>query len=680
MGIFTFELFIMLLLPTLRLDGIWEAVVDSAILALLLLPLAHLLLKVSSSSAAADRATIAAHRTSRGEAQMWAVLGAFLIVIGTASVSYSLTAGSRHQAAHVVNVAGSQRMLAQRVATEVLLAVLNSKESGSSGEAGVRETFSEFENILAGLRQGDHELGLPPCISPDAEEKLGAVSLAWHELSVLTDELLGDGSGDAGEHMSPAAIAERAGVVVEEMDNAVLLLQQAYNERQSKADTLLGMAMLAALSTALLLACLLRRVMYNRVRLESDLRGEAESREALLEAMPDAIVSMGSDGRIVTFNRSAESMFGIPRERAIGAEVSQLLVPEAFRQQHDERLAQFLSTGESSALGRMREVTAMRSDGGEFPADLALSLLGDAGDRSFLACIRDISARKALEAQVTHAQKMESIGQLAAGVAHEINTPTQYVGDNTRFLEESFQELAPLLQLAEELAESVSQGTESSQLAVGLKAAIERADFEYLLDEIPRAIEQSLSGIDRVRKIVQSMKEFSHPGEEGMSFIDLHRAIQSTITVATNEWKYVAEVETDFDSELPLVPCLPGELNQVVLNIIVNAAHAIADVVGSDGDQKGTIRVTTMKDGDFVEIRISDTGSGIPEAARSKVFDPFFTTKEVGKGTGQGLAIAHRVVVNQHGGTLAFETELGKGTTFVIRLPLDVPSMAALTA
>jgi signal transduction histidine kinase len=289
--------------------------------------------------------------------------------------------------------------------------------------------------------------------------------------------------------------------------------------------------------------------------------------------------------------------------------------------------------------------------------------------------MRESGERSRLEKELESTRRLESIGQLAAGVAHEINTPAQYVGDNTRFLEESFRELAPLLKKADELAESVRQGTGSSELADELKAALEEADVEYLGEEIPRAIEQSLNGIARVRKIVQSMKEFSHPGVEGMVSVDLNRAIESTITVATNEWKYLAEVETDFDPELPAVSCLPGEINQVVLNLIVNAAHAIADVVGDCEGGKGTITISTRRDGEFVEVRIADTGSGIPETAQSKIFDPFFTTKGVGKGTGQGLSIAHGVVVKKHGGTLDFETEIGKGTTFIIRLPLQRPGV-----
>jgi signal transduction histidine kinase len=172
------------------------------------------------------------------------------------------------------------------------------------------------------------------------------------------------------------------------------------------------------------------------------------------------------------------------------------------------------------------------------------------------------------------------------------------------------------------------------------------------------------------------MKEFSHPGTKEKVLVDLNHAINSTITVARNEWKYVADIETDFDPSLPLIPCQAGEFNQVILNLIVNAAHAIANVVRDGGFEKGKIKIQTRNCLEWAEIRVQDTGSGIPEGVRTRIFDPFFTTKEIGKGTGQGLAIARSVVVDKHGGTIHFETETGKGTTFVIHLPHDGKSLA----
>jgi signal transduction histidine kinase len=278
--------------------------------------------------------------------------------------------------------------------------------------------------------------------------------------------------------------------------------------------------------------------------------------------------------------------------------------------------------------------------------------------------------RARMEIQLRHAQKMESIGQLAAGIAHEINTPTQYIGDNTRFLRDAFAELLNVMAVQDNLLAAARQGGITPQLIEQAEAAIQSADLAYLSEEIPKAIGQSLDGLERVAKIVLAMKEFSHPGTDTKVALDLNRSIESTLTVCRSEWKFVADVVTEFDPNLPPVPCLPGEINQTVLNIVVNATHAIADALGEAGGGKGTITVSTRRDGDWAEIRIRDTGSGIPETARARIFDPFFTTKGVGKGTGQGLAIAHSVVVDKHGGTIHFETELGRGTTFVIRLPI----------
>ena len=188
-----------------------------------------------------------------------------------------------------------------------------------------------------------------------------------------------------------------------------------------------------------------------------------------------------------------------------------------------------------------------------------------------------------------------------------------------------------------------------------------------------------MEGLERIAKIVRAMKEFSHPSvEKGAT--DINRAIESTITVARNEWKYVADMVTNFDPDLPPVPCLKGEFNQVILNILVNAAHAIADLSGSGSDVKGTITVSTRHDDQWVETRIADTGPGIPDEIRTKIFDHFFTTKEVGKGTGQGLSIAYNVVVNKHGGTISVDSTVGQGTCFIIRLPILDSNTIAMVA
>jgi signal transduction histidine kinase len=289
---------------------------------------------------------------------------------------------------------------------------------------------------------------------------------------------------------------------------------------------------------------------------------------------------------------------------------------------------------------------------------------------------RDITAdkkaqkdRSLMEAQLRQAQKLESVGQLAAGIAHEINTPIQYIGDNIHFIEESFTTLGGAVQDCKKLAAAVRSNTVTPEVLSAVELSIQKADVDYLGKEVPLAIEQSLQGVVQVSRIVHAMKEFSHPGTREKVAIDLNHAIEMTVLVARNEWKYAAEMVTDFAPDLPPVLCLPGEFNQVILNLIINASHAIGNVVKPPEGGKGTIRVSTRGEGDWVEIRITDTGTGIPVEIRHRIFDPFFTTKPVGKGTGQGLAIARSVIVDKHGGSLSFESEVGRGTTFIIRLP-----------
>lgn len=253
----------------------------------------------------------------------------------------------------------------------------------------------------------------------------------------------------------------------------------------------------------------------------------------------------------------------------------------------------------------------------------------------------DITERLVLEHDLVQAQKLESIGQLAAGIAHEINTPIQFVGDNIRFLSDSFTGLLAVIDRHRELLMSAKSGKCSPDLIEACEAEMQRADLDYVREEIPKAIVQTTEGVERVAKIVRAMKDFAHPGSDEKVPVNLNAAIESTVTVSRNEWKYVADLKTDLAPDLPLVPCLLSQFNQVILNMIVNAAHAIADMVKVTG-KKGLITIASRRDGDAAEIRITDTGTGIPEEIRHKIFDPFFTTKEVGKGTGQGLG--HRTV------------------------------------
>jgi two-component system NtrC family sensor kinase len=275
------------------------------------------------------------------------------------------------------------------------------------------------------------------------------------------------------------------------------------------------------------------------------------------------------------------------------------------------------------------------------------------------------------QAKLLQAQKLQAIGQLAAGIAHEVNTPAQYVTDNVTFLQRSFDRLLALLAAQDEILEAVRRGDATPQSVEVVDALRQKTKLPYLREQVPRAIQQSLEGLGQVSSIVKAMKEFSHPSGAQRQPFDIHDVIESTSLVAKNEWKYVAELRLDFDWSLPTVSLLRNEFSQVILNLIVNAAHAIADSLPPGSSEKGEIVISTRAHGGFVEVRVADTGTGIPEELRSRVFEPFFTTKEVGKGTGQGLAIAYSVIVDKHGGTIGLESEVGKGTTFVIQLPLE---------
>lgn len=394
------------------------------------------------------------------------------------------------------------------------------------------------------------------------------------------------------------------------------------------------------------------------------LQATADFLREIYKAMPGALVVVDPNGTISATNAAAGSLLGYTEEELIGQPVTLIFEPgDAPSFVEIEACHEVLRT----------EKTCVSKAGVKIPVFFSarVSHAGlNRGNRGMICIALDIRERKKLEIELRHAQKLESVGRLAAGIAHEINTPTQYIGDNVRFLKDAFTSLRNLLGDYERWLATASHALPPATLAE-ISAAAERADRSYLLEEIPKAIQQTLEGIERVSTLVSAMKEFSHPGEKEKIALDLNKAIEAAITVTRNECKYVADLETDFDPSLPMVPCLSGEFGQVILNLIVNAGHAIANVLGPENRSRGKITVRTRKCQDWAEIRIEDTGTGIPENIRSRVFEPFFTTKEVGKGTGQGLAIARSVVVDKLGGSIHFETEVGKGTTFIIRLPFD---------
>jgi PAS domain S-box-containing protein len=405
-----------------------------------------------------------------------------------------------------------------------------------------------------------------------------------------------------------------------------------------------------------------------REKAELEVRDAREFLNKIIDNVPTLIAVRNSKDRFTMANSAFAKMYGTTIENMIGK------TPVHFYNDPDELRKVVEEDKFVITQGQEKPVFEDKYTGPSgkihYLETIKRPLVSDSGEKNILIIANDLTERKALESQLRNAQKLESIGQLAAGIAHEINTPTQYVSDNTRFLSDAFDDIKLALDEYHEAIKAAEQGKLDPSLIEKVQKKIAGSDLDYLLTEVPAAISQSLEGVSRIAKIVQSMKDFAHPGSTEKTAVDLNKAIESTITVARNEWKYVAELETHFDETLPAVPCFIGEFNQVVLNIIINASHAIADVVGDGAGGKGKITISTsLADDEWVEIRIQDTGAGIPSRIQNRIFDPFFTTKEIGKGSGQGLAISHTVIVDKHGGKLTFDTG-SSGTTFIIGLPI----------
>jgi PAS domain S-box-containing protein len=409
-----------------------------------------------------------------------------------------------------------------------------------------------------------------------------------------------------------------------------------------------------------------RDISQHRKAAEALRDAERKYRNILNEAL-FGIFEAGPDGRLLLVNPAMATFLGYqnPEEmmRLLDGPLWQLAArPES----HEQLMEQVQRDGHVRGF----ELEVYRLDRSTIWISASVRARFRDGELAgFVGMFEDITERKLLRDQLLQSQKLESVGQLAAGIAHEINTPIQYIGDNVRFLQDSFRDLEGVFTpCAEVLAEASADAPQLPALERAV-AARDAVDTTFLFAEIPNAITQTLEGVSRVAALVSAMKEFSHPGTGEKVLIDLNHAIENSVTVARNEWKYVAEVRLELDRNLPSVSCLPGEFNQVVLNLIVNAAHAISDASSEGTTGKGVITIRTRELPAAVEIQIQDTGTGIPQGVQSRIFDPFFTTKEIGKGTGQGLAIARSVIVDKHQGSIVFETEAGVGTTFFIHLP-----------
>ena len=412
----------------------------------------------------------------------------------------------------------------------------------------------------------------------------------------------------------------------------------------------------------------LAREIAHRKRIADALSDSQNRMMAINESLYEGVLVFDENGHIALSNRAADRLLGGDDERLPSRDLDEVL-----RLVQDEHPVPFAAGPFRQVIGEAvglqdDDAVFVRRDGRPLAVAYAcVPLLEKDGVQGAILSFRDIGAFKQAQRDALQASKLASVGQLAAGIAQEINTPIQYIGDNLRFLSNAFQSIVGLLKRSEQLLGSLEgEGAEHARAA--LARARDQADADYLLENIPEATRQSLEGAGQVARIVLAMKEFSHPGERAKAEVDINRSVENTVAVSRNEWKQWASLETKLDEALPRVNCLAGEINQVLLNLVVNAAHAIEEA--KRGGQ-GKILITTRRfDEEHVEIAVEDNGVGMTKAVIEQIFDPFFTTKRIGKGTGQGLSICQDVVVAKHGGRISVDSTPGAGSRFSVILPI----------
>jgi PAS domain S-box-containing protein len=515
---------------------------------------------------------------------------------------------------------------------------------GSMSEVESHLATNEVDLILLDLWLPDAQGLAAVRKAHAAAPRIPLILLTGHEDELLADQALQEGAQDF--------------LVKGQIAAPVLLRAIRYATQRMKAEV----EMQTAQETA-------EAANHAKGEFLTKLQAAYAETELFLRSIPSILIGVDSQGRITRWNLTAANTFGVDDSSVRGRMIEDC----GIRWLHPEMKAEITRWLQTESFYRCDNLAYELEGKTRFLGMHVLRIEAKGKEQTgFIITGADITERMGLEEQLRQAQKLEAIGQLAAGIAHEINTPTQYVGDNIRFLKDSWGAVAEFLHFCGTVQSECATGPVSREHLQQFCELHQKCDLEYLLKEIPSAIDQSLEGVQRVAKIVKGFKEFSHPGSEEKRAININQAIETTITVAGHEWKYCAEVVTALDAALPLVPCLVGEFNQVMLNLIINSAHAISNLVEENGRGKGTITISTRRENEWARIEVADTGSGIPVEIRSRVFEPFFTTKAVGKGTGQGLALAHGVIVNRHQGQLWFESEPGQGTTFFIRLPLDI--------
>ncbi|MCB0334690.1 MAG: hypothetical protein KDD62_00250 [Bdellovibrionales bacterium] len=381
--------------------------------------------------------------------------------------------------------------------------------------------------------------------------------------------------------------------------------------------------------------------------------------EKILNTVNASILVTNSEYIVVLSNAAADKILG--NDRLLGSPLD-TIIPS-------------LNVQQNLPLGVPREVVIVNESTQEEHVSIYSCTPiydGKASPEFFVFLLYDITEQRQLEHRLMQAQRLESVGHLAAGIAHEINTPIQYVRDNTLFVKRELENITNYIMGTTQFLNACQAEQKLKEQTGALVELFDSLDISFLMDELPQALDQTYEGAESVARIVKSIKEFSHPGSEEMQLTNLNNSLETTITVCKNEWKHVAEIDLQLDQDLPPTLCDPGEINQVILNIIVNAAHAIEEKQSITGHFLGKISISTRQEAGWVVLDIEDNGCGIPDELQKKVYDPFFTTKQVGKGTGQGLAMAFTSITKRHHGLIHLESKKNEGTKFTIQLPVDM--------
>ena len=570
------------------------------------------------------------------------------------------------------------------------------KMAAATGDPKWEQSYRKIDGPLdAAVKEA---LSLAPETVRRAADEANVADIILNAMDERAFELIRQGKLAAASAVFGADYEQQRQVYTTAMEASMIAISRSASERTDAHRRTMIVAVCLAATALVFLALLWLHML---VLIRRYIRARAEAEAALIKAHASLEVRVEERTQEVAASREryrflVENIDAVPFEwdpatykmLYIGPQAAKLLeCPlEAL---HDERLLDKVlhdddrdrfrgridtfAAGNAACTIDFRVVTNTRRT-----LTIRMSLSARAPGQASYGVMQDITRQAQLELEFRQSQTLESMGRLTAGVAHEINTPIQFITDSVHFVREALVDVMTVMAKHRSATEECLAGRSSAELAREAMAAEDEVDMPYLVQQVPEAIERVLSGLSRVATIVRSMKVFSHADQPDKAPVDINESIGSTLIIANSEYKYVAELQTDF-GELPPVTCYASELNQVFLNLLVNATHAIADVM-TDTGTRGRITVTTRRDGGYVVIAITDTGAGIPAAIRERVFDPFFTTKEVGKGTGQGLSHARTVIVDKHHGTLTFETTPGVGTTFHIRIPIDGTARLQLAA